>query len=337
MRCRHGFPLSPVLANLFMEDFESKALASSHLLPNMWKRFVDDTCVTWSHGKEELDLFFLHLNNQSSSIMFIMEFENNGNLPFLDIRLSRNDDGSFSHKVFHKKTHTEQYLHANSHHFPAQKLGVLNTLVTRALRVSDDNHLNEKKSHLLSVFFNNGYSKHQCTNAFLRAEKGPNARKDTKDQFSGVHIPFIQGTTNKIVRILRKHKVASTFRPLNTIRSSLRSVKDPMDPKNMKGVYIIPCSCGTPYNGEIGSSINQRICEHVADIKHGRTHSSALVEHADKSKHHICIAKEQVIASFSNFHHHKLKEALEIEKRPNNLNRDDGWNISRSWVRALSS
>ncbi len=145
-----------------MEDFESKALASSCLLPKLWKRCVNDACVIWSHGKEKLELFFLHLNNQSSSIKFTMEFECNGSIPFLDILLSRNDDGSFSHQVFRKKTHTEQYLHANSHHFPAQKLGVLNTLATRALRVSNENHLKEEKAHLLSVFFNNGNSRHQC-------------------------------------------------------------------------------------------------------------------------------------------------------------------------------
>lgn len=74
-----------------------------------------------------------------------MEFESNGSLPFLDILLSRIDDGSFSHQVFHKKTHMKQYLHANSHQFPAQKFGVLNTLATRALRVYDYNHLNEEK------------------------------------------------------------------------------------------------------------------------------------------------------------------------------------------------
>lgn len=128
-----GSPLSPVVANLFMENFESKALASSHLLPKLWKRFVDDTCVIWFHGKEKLELIFLHLNNQSSSIKFTMEFECICSLPFLDILLSRNDDGSFSHQVYHKKTHTKQYLHANSHHFPTQKLGVLNTLAIRAL------------------------------------------------------------------------------------------------------------------------------------------------------------------------------------------------------------
>lgn len=208
--------------------------------------------------------------------------------------------------------------------------------MTRTLRVSDDIHLNEEKAHLLSVVFDNGYSRHQCTKAFLRARKGPRAKKNTKDRFSGVHVLFIPGTTNKIAKILRKHKVASTFRPLNTIWSSLSSIKDPVDPKNIKGVYVTPCSCGTPYIGETGLSINQRICEHVTNIKHGKTRSSALAKHADKSKHHICIEEAQVVARVSHFHHRKLREALEIERRPNNLNRDDGWIISRSWVPILS-
>ena len=61
-------------------------------------------------------------------------------------------------KFFEKKTHTEQYLHASSHHFPAQKLGVLSTLATRELRISDESHLEGEKTHLLNVFCNNGYS-----------------------------------------------------------------------------------------------------------------------------------------------------------------------------------
>lgn len=33
------------LANIFMEDYESKALASAPLLPKPYKRFVDDIGV----------------------------------------------------------------------------------------------------------------------------------------------------------------------------------------------------------------------------------------------------------------------------------------------------
>ena len=121
----------------------------------------------------------------------------------------------------------------------------------------------------------------------------------------------------------------STFRPLNTIRNSLRSVKDPVNPKDMKGVYLIPCSCGTPYIGETGRSIHQRINEHAANLRLGRSKSSALAEHVEKTKHQVCIEEAKVVAKVAQFHHRKFREAIEIEKRPSNLNRDDGCKISR--------
>ena len=121
------------------------------------------------------------------------------------------------------------------------------------------------------------------------------------------------------------------------IQSSLKSVKDQVNHKDGKCVYIIPCSRGPPYIGKTSRSINQRICEHVADIKHRRSRSFALAEHAENTNHHICIEEAKVIARIDHFHHRKLREALEIEKRPVNLNRDDGWNINRCWIPALYS
>ena len=105
----------------------------------------------------------------------------------------------------------------------------------------------------------------------------------------------------------------------------------------MKGVYPIPCSCGIPYNGETGHSINRRIQEHVADIKHNRSRSSALAEHAVTSNHHVSIKDSWVIGKIDHFHHRKLREAIEIEKCTINLNMDDGWKLSRSWIPALFS
>ena len=115
-----------------------------------------------------------------------------------------------------------------------------------------------EKSHLLSVFCKNGYSRSQGLKAFLKAEKGPlsNKNKDPNQWSRSVRLSFIQGTTDKIARVLRKHRVSSSFKSLNTIHNSLKLVKDLIDPRDGKGVYIIPCSCGTPYIGETGRSIN---------------------------------------------------------------------------------
>jgi hypothetical protein len=332
-----GSPLSPIIANLFMEDLESKALISSPFQPKYWNRFVDDTFVIWPHGYDKLNEFANHLNKQSSHIKFTMEVEDKGSLPFLDVKVTKRLDGSLAHQVYRKKTHTEQYLHVESHHHPAQKLGVLNTLATRAFRISDDEHLDEEKNHLLKVFKDNGYKKHQVFRAFQNASKRPRSKAQTNNDVSKVFLPYIQGTTDKLARILKKKNIGATFKPINTIRNSLRSVKDPVDPIEQKGVYMIPCSCGKQYIGETGRSFRIRIQEHVVDIKHNRTRPSALAEHSDKTKHHICIEEAKILAKVDHYHNRKFREAIEIEKQPNNLNRDDGWKISQNWIPTLTT
>jgi hypothetical protein len=135
------------------------------LNPSCGRDFIDDTYVIWPHGKEILDRFKDHLNSQAESIKFTMEIEDNNSIPFLDILISKKNDGSLSHQVYRKKTHTDKYLHVESHHHPTQKLGVINTLVTRAIRVFDSDHVEEELNHLANVFRNNGYKEHQFKKA----------------------------------------------------------------------------------------------------------------------------------------------------------------------------
>ena len=49
-----GSPLSPDLAELFMEEFELDTIENADLRPNLWLRYVDDTFVVWPHGKTAL-------------------------------------------------------------------------------------------------------------------------------------------------------------------------------------------------------------------------------------------------------------------------------------------
>ena len=66
------------------------------------------------------------------------------------------------------------------------------------------------------------------------------------------YLPYIQGVTNKISRILNKNNITTSFKPLETIKKRMRFVKDPIDHTQFRGVYKIPCSCNISYIGGWG-------------------------------------------------------------------------------------
>ena len=66
-----GSPVSAVTANLYMEEFEEGAIATATYKPKIWKRYVDDTFTML--GKDHVDGFLQHLNNQQPTIRFTME------------------------------------------------------------------------------------------------------------------------------------------------------------------------------------------------------------------------------------------------------------------------
>ena len=61
-----GSPVSPVVANIYMEMFEDLALRTASQAPRIWKRYVDDTfCVMEG---EHVSSFLDHLNSLRPSI-----------------------------------------------------------------------------------------------------------------------------------------------------------------------------------------------------------------------------------------------------------------------------
>ena len=110
----------------------------------------------------------------------------------------------------------------------------------------------------------------------------------------------------------------------------LDSAKDPIEKKLLQRVYIIPCPCDKLYIGETGCSIKTRLKEHGVDIQHCRIKNPVIAQHSCNTKHHICLEKAEALATIPHHFKRKIREALEIEKYPNNLNRDDGLKLNDS-------
>ena len=122
-----GSPISPIAANLFMEDFEIRALATSPCTPKLWKRFMDDTFTVIN--KTHKEAFLEHPNSVNSNIQFTSEEPcEDGSIPFLDMLITLDEEGRLKTTVYRKPTHTNQYLHWDSHHAIPLKYSMIETL-----------------------------------------------------------------------------------------------------------------------------------------------------------------------------------------------------------------
>ena len=137
-------PLSPIVANIFMENFEKEALETAPLPPSLWKKFVDDTSVILE--EQHKDEFFHHINSLDENIKFTAETtKGDGSIPFLDTLVTSQSDGSLQTKVYRKPTNTNQYLQWDSHHAISNKYSVISSLLHRAKDICSNKDLLEEE------------------------------------------------------------------------------------------------------------------------------------------------------------------------------------------------
>ena len=82
-------------------------------------------------------------------------------------------------------------------------------------------------------------------------------------------IPYIQGTSEKVKRILNEAGVKVAMRPVRTIGQILPSRKDPHNPEEKSCVvYQVPCSdCNFVYIGQTKRDLKSRLAEHKLATK----------------------------------------------------------------------
>ncbi len=156
-----GGRLSPILAGIFMEDLEARAMATSLVVPHLFKRYVDDIFLIWDRSLGHYTSFLDCLNQQHPNIQLTVEEEMNGSLPFLDVLVTRpglsgTSKRPYSLAIFRKPTHANRYLHYKSAHPYVLKRSTLRGLWLRARRIlknhpkqfqSEINHLRRTFSH----------------------------------------------------------------------------------------------------------------------------------------------------------------------------------------------
>ncbi|XP_066300839.1 uncharacterized protein [Branchiostoma lanceolatum] len=204
---------------------EQQAIATApvNCTPKLWKRYVDDVLELLKRGAEQQLTDHLNTIDSTGNIKFTHETEENGTVPFLDTLLVKKEDGTVKLLIYRKKTHTDQYLNFNSHHPLHQKLGVIRTLMDRCKSVvTEETDRQLEMDHIKQALSRCGYPDW----TFKKVEHQTNKTKQKKDRKKGeetskgrVTLPYIQGITEPLERIFKKHNIATAVRPKTTLRN----------------------------------------------------------------------------------------------------------------------
>ncbi|XP_075980176.1 uncharacterized protein LOC142979382 isoform X1 [Anticarsia gemmatalis] len=320
-----GSPVAPALANLWMEHFEEKALALGPKTIRLWKRYVDDIFCIIQGGQQEVDQYLEHLNSIHPKMRFTYEMETDRSLSFLDVRVAAKPDGSLSHCVYRKPTHTDRYLHATSHHHPRHLQSVMTSLKNRAHDLCDPEHVGKELEHVQEVLRMNGYHVSRRRNRITKRSKHPEVNRQP------AYLPYVRGVTDKIGNVLKQYSISTVFTPGAKVSSMVGTPKDVL-PFQTPGVYKINCSCGSSYIGQTKRSIAERVKEHIAAVKNRQISKSAIAEHLLEAgtNHWIEFHRPQVLSTERHFYSRIVREAIEIKKHPN-FNREDGFKLSATW------
>ena len=181
-------------------------------------------------------------------------------------------------QVYCKPTHTDRYLHFDSHHPQHQKLAVTKTLHDRANThntiPADARH---ETTHVLSVLQLNGFPLRHS----YPTPRSNNGTQHSIISTSFTSISYVQGTSERIGRILDKVAVKVAMKPVKTIGNILTSTKDPIaEHGKSRLVYKIPCAdCEFVYVGQTKRDLKSHVAEHKRAVKNAEPKKSALCEH----------------------------------------------------------
>ena len=337
-----GSPLGPVLANVFMVHLEETIVPQLQDHMPTWRRYVDDTFTLVKKGKK--DEVIAALNSFHPNIKFTHEVEKDQQIAFLDVMLTKEENGKVQTSVYRKPTNNSIYIHWQSYAPKQWKVGTLSGIIRRAYEIcSTDTALKMELSHIKKVFIEiNGYPPHLVTSLLKKAnekskgesnnpEENPEDTNEdpTESKLLMIKVPYAGKTGENIVDSLKnslKRNLPTNIKcrivQTGTKLSTRFNIKDAIDKKHLSNfIYRRKCKnkkCKGSYVGETARRRTVRTEEHG-----GKDKNSWIFKHSSTTKHPR--AKDQdfeiLATNYGDRRKRKLAEAMFIRDLKPTLNK----------------
>lgn len=161
-------------ANLFLGAWEKHIFSDDQFSPFMesvlcWFRFINDLFVVWTGSSSLLQQFVevININNMNFRFTVTLDIIQ---IPFLDLLIVKNPDGTLGTDLYHKPTAGNTLLHATSAHPKALVRSIPYAQYLRLRRncTREEDFYNQSDA-LREQLLLRGYSKTNLRRAFNRA------------------------------------------------------------------------------------------------------------------------------------------------------------------------
>jgi len=330
-----GSPLSPIMADIVLQDLEEFCLQKLNIDLPIYYRYVDD--VLLAAPREKIDLIFQTFNSYHPRLKFTMELETNKSINFLDTSISIINN-TLVFNWYHKSTFSGRYLNYSSHHPFKQKIGVVYGIVDRAILLSHPSFHKENLIKAIKILLANDFPINLIFKTITRRlhylfkQKLNFVESETLsiegDQSGGETIPrfftlpFLPGVMSSVYRSVKKMNQKLSYRNLNSLKSTIKVHKDKLDRHSKSNViYKINCSsCDASYVGQTGRQLRTRINEHQRDFYKNYERQSVVSRHRTDSGHDFSWNDTEILDTEQAYQKRLISEMLHIKRQKNGIN-----------------
>ena len=258
--------------------------------------------------------------------------------------ITPDQNGRLNTSVYRKVTHTDQYLHWDSHHAISSNYSVVGTLFHRARTVcSTPGGLQKEMKHLHQSLSRFNYPDWAINRVKLRTTSTQTKKKSNNNNQAGssssigpkphIVVPYHQGLSESYKNICKQYGIDVHLKGGQTIKDHLMSPKD-KDPINKKSgvIYRFKCDrvdCDDEYIGESARNFEERLKEHLKA-------PSPIYDHHNTSGHDVTTDNFSILGREDQNLTRTIKEALFIRANNPSLNRNIGkYHLPHIWDEVL--
>ncbi len=312
-----GTPIAPFVSEYFLRKYDGKLGKLKGI--SMFRRYVDDCFLVVK--KDSIDSIFTDVNSLHPNLKFTSEFEMNGELHFMDLRLIRINNG-IETTIYKKPASPTCTTHFTSCHPIRYKRNIIKNMIFRAKKLcSTKEYFRARVSEIKSILVSSGYPlrfvEKNVQNCIPDSPKRQEIDNNLQRNYYGLTYTgaATDRTIKKIKDVWKKNAPASqkliTFnkKAPNLLNKFSKNYKS-RSPSSSNVVYRIPCGgCDKSYIGQTGRKLAVRIKEHESAVKND-SKNSAIADHSRNTSHSINFAQHSIIRHESNEFKRKVAEAL---------------------------